>query len=70
PSPPENQTILEMNIPDQGIDLKGLLEKIENRYLNHALHLSDGNESKAARLLNMNHHTYRYKLKKTWKTDQ
>jgi two-component system response regulator AtoC len=52
------------DIPETGLDLNQLLETIEKKYLDHALVLSHGNESKAARLLKMNHHTFRYKLKK------
>ena len=52
-------------IPEQGLHLAGLLENIEKKYMEQALALTRGNESKAARLLKMNHHTFRYKLKKT-----
>lgn len=52
------------DIPVAGIDLVNLLETIEKKYLAHAFHLADGNESKAARMLKMNHHTFRYKWKK------
>ncbi len=51
-------------IPDQGIHLAGLLESIEKKYMEQALKKARGNESKAARLLKMNHHTFRYKIKK------
>jgi DNA-binding NtrC family response regulator len=54
-----------VSIPDQGLNLTGLLENIEKKYMEQALLLTRGNESKAARLLKMNHHTFRYKLKKT-----
>ena len=42
-------------IPKKGIDLSSVKE---------ALEISKGNESKAAKLLNMNHHTFRYRRKK------
>ncbi len=51
-------------IPDQGIHLDQLLQNIEKKYMEHALKQSQGNESKAARMLHMNHHTFRYKWKK------
>ena len=51
-------------IPDQGMNLGNLLKHIEKKYMEHALRLSSGNESQAARLLEMNHHTFRYKWKK------
>ncbi len=57
----DNKTL---HIPEQGINLSQKLENIEKNYMTHALMLSKGNESKAARLLRMNHHTFRYKWKK------
>ena len=55
-------------IPDQGIHLGKLLQTIEKKYMEHALKLCKENESKAARMLSMNHHTFRYKWKKLKKT--
>ncbi len=54
----------DLTIPDQGINLAKILEDTEKKYMNHALTLARGNESRAARLLHMNHHTFRYKFKK------
>jgi len=51
-------------LSEPGLDLKGLLQEIEASYLRQALALSRGNESKAARLLHLNHHTFRYRVKK------
>ncbi len=51
-------------IPPSGIDLSSVLESIERTYLQDALRMADGNESKAARLLNLNHHTFRYRRRK------
>ncbi|WP_299979295.1 sigma-54 dependent transcriptional regulator [Desulfobacula sp.] len=48
----------------EGINLDKLLENTEKKFMEQALALSKGNESKAARLLNMNHHTFRYRWKK------
>jgi len=47
-----------------GIDLAKLLKSTEKQFMEQAFALSKGNESKAARLLNMNHHTFRYRWKK------
>jgi DNA-binding NtrC family response regulator len=58
------------NIPDQGIHLGRLLERVERNYMEQALQLTRGNESKAARLLKMNHHTFRYKWKKFLSPDR
>ncbi len=51
-------------IPSTGVDLSSLQESFEKYYLEEALKMSDGNESNAARLLHMNHHTFRYRRKK------
>jgi two-component system response regulator AtoC len=47
-----------------GIDLTEKLQSIEKYYMKEALTIAEGNESKAARLLNLNHHTFRYRRKK------
>jgi DNA-binding NtrC family response regulator len=52
------------SFPPQGIDLDAAKEAFERHYVEQAFRLADGNESKAARLLNMNHHTYRYRRRK------
>ena len=48
----------------EGIDLAAVLQKTEKQFMEQALAISKGNESKAARLLHMNHHTFRYRWKK------
>ncbi len=48
-----------------GIDYPAALKNFEQHYIEQALKLAGGNESKAARLLGMNHHTFRYHKKKT-----
>lgn len=48
----------------EGIDLPSLQADLETYYIQEALRLAGGNESKAARLLNLNHHTFRYRRKK------
>ena len=47
-----------------GIDFSSLQESLERHYIKEALTMAGGNESKAAALLNMNHHTFRYRRKK------
>ena len=64
PPGPDNLKAQPLDIPEQGIDLGQLLKRIEKKYMAHALRLTQKNESKAARLLKMNHHTFRYKWKK------
>jgi len=61
------QADVELSFPslnDTGIDLSSVQEMLEKHYIIQALKMADGNESKAARLLNMNHHTFRYRKKK------
>jgi len=48
----------------EGVDLEAIQNTIEKQYIEEALKKTGGNESKAARLLNMNHHTFRYRKKK------
>jgi len=57
-------------ISSDGIDLHGVMQDIEAFYLKTALDMAGGNESAAARLLRMNHHTYRYKLRKLHETGE
>jgi len=47
-----------------GIELSSVLESLEIHYINEALKMTSGNKSQAAKLLNMNHHTFRYRRKK------
>ena len=51
-------------IPESGIDLTAIERAMEWYYIEQAYKMADGNESKAAKLLNINHHTYRYRRKK------
>ena len=51
-------------IPPTGITLYSVQESLEKYYIEEALKMAKGNESEAARLLNMNHHTFRYRRKK------
>jgi transcriptional regulator with PAS, ATPase and Fis domain len=51
-------------LSETGIDLASTQESLEKYYFGEALRMTGGNESKAAKLLNMNHHTFRYRRKK------
>ena len=51
-------------LTDKGIDLVSTQESLEKYYLKEALKMAGGNESQAAKLLNLNHHTFRYRRKK------
>ncbi|MEJ2642352.1 MAG: sigma 54-interacting transcriptional regulator, partial [Desulfosarcinaceae bacterium] len=51
-------------IPESGVDLASIEKRFEKYYIEEAYRMANGNESKAAKLLNINHHTYRYRRKK------
>lgn len=51
-------------LAERGVDLDAEKESLERYYIKEALRMASGNESKAAKLLNMNHHTFRYRKKK------
>jgi DNA-binding NtrC family response regulator len=55
------------DLPDlssDGIDLSVIIKKIEKRYFDQALALVNGNESKAAKLLNLSRDKFRYRRNK------
>jgi DNA-binding NtrC family response regulator len=60
-SAPDMQSIV---LPEEGISLGDRLAEMEHAYMARALELTGGNESQAARLVRMNHHTFRYRWKK------
>jgi len=51
-------------VTEEGVDLLTIQDAVERYYIENALRLTGGNESQAARFLNMNHHTFRYRRKK------
>lgn len=51
-------------LDESGVDFESLERSFEAFYIKKALHLSKGNESRAAQLLSLNHHTFRYRKKK------
>jgi transcriptional regulator with PAS, ATPase and Fis domain len=51
-------------ITAEGIDLEAVHSSLEQYYLKEALRLAEGNETKAAQLLKLNYHTFRYRSKK------
>ncbi len=51
-------------LPLAGIDLDSLRDTIDMFYFKEAMTLTKGNESKAAKLLHLKHHTFRYRYKK------
>jgi DNA-binding NtrC family response regulator len=51
-------------LSENGVDLATIQESLEKYYIGQALTMAKRNESRAAKLLNMNHHTFRYRRKK------
>jgi len=51
-------------LSEAGIDFASAQESLERYYIKEALEMAGGNESKAARFLRMNHHTFRYRRRK------
>jgi len=51
-------------LTDTGIDLNEIELSMERYYIEAAYEMANGNESKAAKLLGINHHTYRYRRRK------
>ena len=54
----------EAAFPTEGFSLVAVLEGIEKNYIQKAMQQAQNNESQAARILGMNHHTFRYRRKK------
>ncbi len=52
------------SLPPEGLDLDAQLQAFEKHFIEQALKIAKGNESKAAKLLKINHHTFRYRKKK------
>ncbi len=52
------------SLPATGMDFIKAQQAFERFYFDEALRMTGGNESNAAKLLNMNHHTFRYRKKK------
>ena len=51
-------------LPPTGIDLEEVRAALEVHYYTQALKMAKGNETRAAKLLNIKHHTFRYRVKK------
>lgn len=51
-------------LPPTGIDLGGVRNAMDKFYFSQAMKLAKGNETQAAKLLNLKHHTFRYQFKK------
>lgn len=51
-------------IPPSGIDLDQLRDTIDEFYFTQAMEMAKRNETRAAKLLNLKHHTFRYQFNK------
>jgi transcriptional regulator with PAS, ATPase and Fis domain len=58
------QTSVEMSLPQDGVDLDGVLERIEDRFMEQALQRSRGNKTMAAEMLHLNRTTFIERLRK------
>jgi two-component system response regulator PilR (NtrC family) len=55
---------VEIDLPEEGMDLEATLDSIERRYLQRAMDRTGGVQTKAAELLRMTFRQFRYKLQK------
>jgi len=53
-----------MTIPDEGVDLEGILSGLEKEYLSKALKAAGGKKKQAAKLVKLSFRSFRYKLAK------
>ncbi|MED5371843.1 MAG: sigma-54 dependent transcriptional regulator [Myxococcota bacterium] len=58
------ESVGEIRVPEEGVDLAGVLENIERAYLQAALDTAQGNKTRAAKLLGMSFRSFRYRLAK------
>ena len=63
-SMPQHQSSTRVTLPENGVDLDGVLERIENGFIEQALQRSRGNKTIAAELLKLNRTTFIERLRK------
>ncbi len=63
-SVPQHQSATQTGLPTDGLDLDGMLEKIENGFIEQALQRARGNKTMAAELLRLNRTTFIERLRK------
>ena len=61
---PQHQQTTQVSLPSEGVDLDGVLEKIENGFIERALERARGNKTMAAELLRLNRTTFIERLRK------
>lgn len=62
--PVTTEEILRPLLPPEGVDLREAHDTVDRHFFGEALHLTGGNETRAAQLLRVNYHTFRYRRKK------
>jgi len=62
--PPSAGEILYPLFPSEGLDLREAHESVDRHFFGEALRLTGGNETRAAQLLRINYHTFRYRRKR------
>ncbi len=61
----ENMPLLALEpLSPEGVDLNLMRSYMDRFYFSQAMDLANGNETRAAKLLNLKHHTFRYQFKK------
>jgi len=58
------EEVLRPTLPPEGIDLAEAHESVDRHYFREALRMAGGNETRAAQLLGINYHTFRYRRRK------
>jgi DNA-binding NtrC family response regulator len=62
--PLSEEEILRPLVPPEGIDIEGAHESLDKHFFREVLRMTGGNETRAALLLRINYHTFRYRRKK------
>jgi DNA-binding NtrC family response regulator len=62
--PLSREETLRPPVPPEGIDLEGAHESLDKHFFREVLQMTGGNETRAAMLLRINYHTFRYRRKK------
>lgn len=61
---PQWNTVFDMDIPEDGIDLNEEIEKVERLLIRKALKMANGSKTKTARLLNVSRDSLNYRIEK------
>ncbi len=62
--PPAQGESVYPSVPPEGLDLRGAHEALDRHFFGEALRMTGGNESRAAQILRINYHTFRYRRMK------